>query len=994
MIPFSPFFRSKRTAIIAFAFLALSTRPLFAQNNPCAKSTLSSVQFPLWNDGIGWNQPGDYSTIQLADIDGDGQDELLGYGPFGIEAWHWEANGQTWVKITADTPPFGPTDTLMTADVDGDGQAEVIQITPNTLTQGSPVINVWHYDATPGVWRFLPNLRLTLDLSGNSNVAVAPMLQFADLNRSGRKELVYLWETYQTLTPIVYEVKADGSGWIQSVSPGTSVPAADILLGGSFQIGDVNADGFADLVYRRGTKGFDIFARQLSSGGDIVFATSDFVTLLDTFVPQFTLSDLAGNGLNYVLTIIQSAGKAYLMPLLYAKGTSHLIPVTSVAIPTSASSDPSVYLTLRGAHTGFNAQSASGGTVQMLSSSGLTEYALQNLGGQATLVNVSNTPFVSPTRFGDDPSHYKTIQSGKVIYNGSRQPVLIARDANGIHTLTKTNNVCQTGNPGFSLPQLATPNYFPAFTASQQPAYSYLSNKLVRGNFNIRNIYANSFASLPSYQASLESLTYPTNQSTLPKASRFSQADFDAVKGQLNAELLAAANTVAYFDTSNAQINSLFNDQEAALQTILTALNLPTDQTFNADTPTGLLISDVLNQVVSSLFFSFGLSDASAAHLGTDSAGANGAAIAVSIIGDVIDDVQSFQGLPSGGGSLGGSTLVIQNFLTTLHSDANTQNAIAQTRILQNWDLMQALSQQIGDGTLTLSSLEEDQAVNSALTNFQLTTWKALAPQVWEVFPGFGSPQNFKIGTSYPYYTTGKGSTVGSCGKAGACPVPTDYVVFLDTGGPNSALFPNPQPVNTAALDQLTALGVDFRDVLGQRNGWENIPSDSGSWYNQVYRNALWAVPADLPPVVPPPPVIGAPASLNIISGGQETSQTFSCNGNPSPIFVQSTPVNSVFPQPFLFQVLDINGNPVPGATVFLPASVSVASAISAITDANGFASMTILAGGVVSPNEAITDVRVSSRLLTRPSRLVRSSSESLCKFCRQLDPATAPPAF
>ena len=84
--------------------IAIGNGPLMAQSNTGICADQSSIQYPLWGDGIKWNRPGLYNSIQLADIDGDGQDELLGYGPFGIEIWHWDPNGLAWLKMRA-TPP-------------------------------------------------------------------------------------------------------------------------------------------------------------------------------------------------------------------------------------------------------------------------------------------------------------------------------------------------------------------------------------------------------------------------------------------------------------------------------------------------------------------------------------------------------------------------------------------------------------------------------------------------------------------------------------------------------------------------------------------------------------------------------------------------------------------------------------------------------------------------------------------------------------------------
>src|SRR5262249_59801812 len=60
---------------------------------------------PIFSDAEGWNQPQYYQTIQTADIDGDGQAELLARDASGIEVWKF-VPGQnyppdgTWIQIS------------------------------------------------------------------------------------------------------------------------------------------------------------------------------------------------------------------------------------------------------------------------------------------------------------------------------------------------------------------------------------------------------------------------------------------------------------------------------------------------------------------------------------------------------------------------------------------------------------------------------------------------------------------------------------------------------------------------------------------------------------------------------------------------------------------------------------------------------------------------------------------------------------------------------
>jgi hypothetical protein len=61
---------------------------------------------PVLTDTQGWDKPEYYSTIQFADIDGDGIEELLARGPQGLQAWKLQDNGDqtyTWVAL-----PNGP----------------------------------------------------------------------------------------------------------------------------------------------------------------------------------------------------------------------------------------------------------------------------------------------------------------------------------------------------------------------------------------------------------------------------------------------------------------------------------------------------------------------------------------------------------------------------------------------------------------------------------------------------------------------------------------------------------------------------------------------------------------------------------------------------------------------------------------------------------------------------------------------------------------------
>jgi hypothetical protein len=51
---------------------------------------------PGWGDAGGWTDPSQYSTIQLADLNGDGRDELIGRNDEGLEIWWFDTTFGQW----------------------------------------------------------------------------------------------------------------------------------------------------------------------------------------------------------------------------------------------------------------------------------------------------------------------------------------------------------------------------------------------------------------------------------------------------------------------------------------------------------------------------------------------------------------------------------------------------------------------------------------------------------------------------------------------------------------------------------------------------------------------------------------------------------------------------------------------------------------------------------------------------------------------------------
>lgn len=873
-----------RVAISIAACLSQGSVNLAAQAHQlCAGH--SSFQFPLWNDSLQWTGADGSSSVRLADIDGDGQAELIGVGTRGVEIWHWEPKGQAWMPMHAATPPWTKLDYFMTADVDGDGQAELIQF---TVPAFEATIRVWHYDASPGVWRLMPKLEMKVPgvvARAGPNGLTEPFFRFADLAGTGQQELVFLTAQVRAgnlvATPSVYQASKDGSGWTKLDTAGeATIPGPNLYT--NFDFANLG-NGLRQIVILA-PNGF-VFIRQIatSTPGQIRFANGIFRALQGSKVQlPFLPVDFTGNGHDQ---------------LVFATANGDL----DVTL-TADSSDPNAALTtarldslgqnqiLRTFDTGLGKSPASKDLL-ILGSGGLTEYGIAQGGVQAT--KIANSPFISQSRFGDAESHSSSIQTGKVRDTQSRpETILVARDGTGLHTLLPSPNVCQSGTPGFALTPTA---YFPPFIGGQAAAYSAISNQLVRGNSDIRSLYSSNFASLASYHAALLHVKYSAG------SGKFTEQDFDNTKAQLNQEFLAAANVGQFFESTRTQVEDLFDAETAAVPEILTALNMPSDATVNNSA--GAIFGSVLLSVVDAVFSFAGSSDANAAKFGLSSVdeayAINGS---MSVLTTIINDVVSATA-PSGGGNLAGQTLVVEDQLETWRSTAATQTALANAATFRNWDLMQTLSQQIGVGAVSATSQLQEKSVEAGLKRFQISTWQALAPQAWYIFGDTQLSASHLANelSGYSYYVQQEGTP-----RAHSCCAKTErWLVWATLSSSKSTHG----PVATSTIKELLKLGVDWRDILARRNGWENIPFDDSMGYQGNLTIART-------PTAPATPRTIAPPAKIVVTGGIGSPQTYNCNGNTLPILEQSTPVSSVFPKPITIKVTDANGNGVPGTQV------------------------------------------------------------------------------
>ncbi|MGI9073322.1 MAG: FG-GAP repeat domain-containing protein [Bryobacteraceae bacterium] len=221
---------------------------------------------PAWGDIGRWDQPQYYATIQVADIDGDGRAELLGRGPSGILVNNFDTASHAWIAKNPG-PPLSDTahwdqpqyyTTIQFADIDGDGRSELV-------ARGPDGIQAWHYDARTDRWKELASGGPFADSSEGSTDPTHwdqrqyyTTIHFADIDGDGHAELVgrgsdglhvyryekksHRWSELPSITEL-----SDGNDWDQPKHYST------------IHLADVDGQARAELIARGGPDGIHVY---------------------------------------------------------------------------------------------------------------------------------------------------------------------------------------------------------------------------------------------------------------------------------------------------------------------------------------------------------------------------------------------------------------------------------------------------------------------------------------------------------------------------------------------------------------------------------------------------------------------------------------------------------------------------------------------------------------------------------------------------------------
>ena len=200
---------------------------------------------PRWSDETGWAKPAYYSTLRLADLDGDGRADLCARAAAGLRCHLADDTGLVDAPLEgpawSDASGFGQSDhygTLRFADYTGDGRADVCIRAASGMRCAASIDGGFAAPIDGPAWS---------DAAGFADVSKWSTIRFEDVDGDGLADLCARTAAGVECArstgegfaaPFAGPTLSDASGW------------ADHDNYGTMRFGDVDGDGDRDLCAR------------------------------------------------------------------------------------------------------------------------------------------------------------------------------------------------------------------------------------------------------------------------------------------------------------------------------------------------------------------------------------------------------------------------------------------------------------------------------------------------------------------------------------------------------------------------------------------------------------------------------------------------------------------------------------------------------------------------------------------------------------------------
>lgn len=622
-------------------------------------------------DQTDWTSPDHYPAIQLADVLGNGRDQIIARANSGIIVFSYTpgANGAAgaWTQLSSGGPfsnaeGFGgifglvAAASIHTADLTGSGKADVFGVTP------SGAIKAYEWDGSG--FRELPPIPGTLKLlSGQaSTLQASPMI-------NGRQEL---WWS-DTLGVVGLRLNDAKDGW-------TYVTQHGILRPFAWNETSPTPWGQNPSYYET------IRVVNITGGSDV---------------------EIVGRG-------VDGLDAWRLTP----EGDWHQLPTLTAFSNANGWDQAKYWRTIQYA----NLDGASSGQREVIGRGpdGVVAYKLNTTTDQwerlPGSIDLADDPW------GSDQSYFATLRVGDASGDG-REDTLIARGPYGIRTWFYD----RPGQNGWTS---YLPAGYPAFPApGQQAAYNALntlaaggSGLLPGGDTTIRQVWTGENApsddALQRLQTGLvtlggctteQSFSPPQYQSCTPPAgsTSFTAQDWTAVLNEMFSEAWAAQQVVDFYSELDGIRQQLFISEGAELPAIAGKLNL----TAAANTPTSfnlLGMSSATLGIAASVTFEFPELSA-----------------ALWVASEVVSMIPSAS--PDLTGTFDGTYNQLQNVFATGITQAEKAEASQSLQVRSDLNLMTLVAQLRQRGTW---ALDDTGIVSASNEGFALSIYKTLLPLI------------------------------------------------------------------------------------------------------------------------------------------------------------------------------------------------------------------------------------------------------------------------
>jgi hypothetical protein len=717
-------------------------------------------------------------TYQFSDVDGDGREEMFIRGPGGLEVVKWNAPNAQWMPLPGDhsalvggfadiaygIPGYEYISTIQTADIDGDGAHEVI----GRIADG---LELFKYDATGQIWRRLGDFPFLYgDADGfGSSPAYYQTIQCAPIVGAPPKG---------SSTPPKYQTIGRGPDGLVAVDLGawnehpTYSHFSDTLGWNLFpsywstiQYADVDGDGNWEVVAHWGT-GLEIhklladgktWAQLATYAGwsDSVWnQPAQYSTIQCADIDGDGVAEILGNGINGLETLKYDPASKTIGPYNPAS------PYLGDTAQQYGWNQPQQYATIQFADIDGD------GAMEMIARAGSPGImAFQFDTSTNTWVrlpegDVNNE--LSDANGFDEVQYYATFQSARVLLPGDQdytgdgthsQAIVFARGSSCVLTY-RWDVPSQSWAPCRRLP--------PAFTGGQANAYSALATalNLTGANGNVRSLYndlALHFDQLANriytvQPPSFESLPSPPSLPIPAGATGFTAEDWQAVCWQIYWEMQWVSNTQGWFDNAGKLIHDTFLGETFNLQSVGNYLNLS---------------STSGTQVVLNIFSVIG--NAAWAVLGLPSLGAGTASAVAGMIGVAFGAAAAF--LPSDGTYAtaysglqdqlaSGFNAAIAANEDNLNQIVGGTNPVSGKYVLADYGLLKMFGENIMSGVWKW--LESGALTTTAQRGYALGCWQALISATTMIDKRFSSDEPPGGGPYFPppqywyHYANGK----------------------------------------------------------------------------------------------------------------------------------------------------------------------------------------------------------------------------------------------